>query len=132
MTAIRYAVFALLAVIVNLSVQSMSFQVYRSAGALYMALVAGTVAGLAVKYLFDKVYIFNDRFVSPRRDARQLMRYSMTGVLTTAIFWVFEISADAIFEVSSAKYIGGFIGLVIGYTAKFHLDKRFVFRASVP
>ena len=29
------------------------------------------------------------------------------------------------------RYLGGLLGLGIGYWAKYHLDKRFVFRAAV-
>jgi hypothetical protein len=28
------------------------------------------------------------------------------------------------------RYLGGVIGLTIGYLAKYHLDKRFVFKAE--
>ena len=32
----------------------------------------------------------------------------------------------------SLRYLGGLIGLVLGYWAKYHLDKRFVFRVAAP
>jgi putative flippase GtrA len=49
------------------------------------------------------------------------------GVCTTLIFWMFEISFEYMFEFSSAKYYGATIGLSIGYTMKYFLDKKFVF-----
>ena len=42
------------------------------------------------------------------------------GLATTVIFWGFETK--------EMRYLGGIIGLAIGYLTKYHLDKRYVFR----
>jgi hypothetical protein len=38
------------------------------------------------------------------------------------------MSFDYIFEDKNAKYLGAVIGLSIGYTAKYFLDKELVFK----
>ncbi|MCL1962124.1 MAG: GtrA family protein [Desulfovibrionaceae bacterium] len=47
---------------------------------------------------------------------------------TTVIFWGFEFGFHAPFGTRWMRYLGGVIGLAIGYVAKYGLDKRFVFR----
>ncbi|HMU91334.1 MAG TPA: GtrA family protein, partial [Pseudomonadales bacterium] len=34
------------------------------------------------------------------------------------------------FATKEMRYLGGIIGLAIGYLAKYHLDKRYVFRTQ--
>ena len=51
------------------------------------------------------------------------------GLVTTAIFWGFEFTFDAIYQTKEMRYVGGVIGLAIGYYVKYQLDKRFVFVA---
>ena len=49
------------------------------------------------------------------------------GIMTTVIFWGFEILFDYIFHTKAWRYAGGVLGLTIGYSIKYYLDKRFVF-----
>ncbi len=49
------------------------------------------------------------------------------GALTTLIFLAFEFAFHYAFETRPMRYLGAVIGLAIGYTSKYHLDKRFVF-----
>lgn len=50
------------------------------------------------------------------------------GLATTAIFWGFELGFDYLFASRNMRYVVALIGLAIGYVAKYHLDKRYVFR----
>ena len=129
MKAVKYALFALLATCVNLLVQLMSLAIYDRHYSLIVAMLSGTFAGLVVKYIFDKRYIFNIEATSTRTDLKQFYGYSLTGVFTTLLFWTFELSFDYIFEFSIAKYLGATVGLGIGYYIKYQLDKTFVFRS---
>ena len=53
--------------------------------------------------------------------------YSITGVFTTLIFWAIELLFHIIFTNSEMRYVGGSIGLAIGYYIKYNLDRIFVF-----
>ena len=128
MIAVKYVLFAVVATLLNLLFQYMSFQLYNGFASLYVAMAAGTGAGLLSKYILDKKYIFYHKPASKKNDAAKFFFYSLTGVFTTFIFWGTEIAFDAMFDVESAKYIGAVVGLAIGYTFKFFLDKTFVFR----
>jgi putative flippase GtrA len=125
---IRYIIFALLSTVTNLAFQYLSFTLYSGFGALYMAMFTGTLAGLILKYILDKKYIFFHTPKSKKDDGKKFLLYSLMGVFTTFIFWGFEIGFDWIFEKESAKYFGAIVGLSIGYIVKYFLDKRFVFR----
>ena len=49
------------------------------------------------------------------------------GVFTSAIFWGTEYAFHLIFAGDFMRYVGGVLGLTIGYYVKYQLDKRFVF-----
>ena len=80
---LRYGAFAVVAVVVNLAVQR---GVLATSFGLFAALVAGTAAGLVVKYLLDKVWIFDDRATGLAAHGRRFSLYTLMGVATTAIF----------------------------------------------
>ena len=130
MIAFKYLIFALFSIAINLFFQYISFLIYGGALSLYLALFIGTFAGLFVKYILDKKYIFHHKPKNKKDDGKKFVLYSFMGVFTTVIFWGFEIGFDKIFEYKEAKYLGGFLGLIIGYIVKYFLDKRFVFRES--
>jgi putative flippase GtrA len=54
--------------------------------------------------------------------------YVTMGLVTTAILWGVEFGFNAIFGTAEARYIGGAMGLAIGYVIMYRLDKRYVFR----
>lgn len=128
MIALRYILFAALSTALNLLFQYLSFMLYSGFLSLYIAMFVGTVAGLVLKYILDKKYIFFHTPKSKRDDGKKFFLYSLMGLFTTFIFWGFEIGFDALFENESAKYIGAVIGLSIGYVVKYFLDKKFVFK----
>jgi len=125
---IRYIIFALLSTATNLLFQYLSFMLYSGFASLYLAMFVGTLAGLILKYILDKKYIFFHTPKSKKDDGKKFLLYSLMGVFTTFIFWGFEIGFDWAFESKSAKYLGAIVGLSIGYVVKYFLDKKFVFR----
>jgi len=128
MIAIRYIVFAIISTIVNLLFQYLSFEIYDGFLALYLAMFLGTLAGLVLKYILDKKYIFFHTPKSKKDDGKKFLLYSLMGLFTTFIFWGFEIGFDYLFQDENAKYLGAVIGLSIGYIVKYNLDKKFVFK----
>ena len=128
MIAIKYAVFAVFSIVVNLLIQYLSFLVYTGSMSLFIAMLNGTLAGLICKYILDKKYIFFDKTETIEEDVRKFAIYSTIGGLLTLVFWIFEVAFDVLFDSEYAKYIGAVIGLTIGYTSKFFLDRKFVFR----
>lgn len=127
-TVIWYTVFAVISTLINLLAQYISFALYSGFLNLYLAMAAGTLAGLVTKYILDKKFIFYHTCETKKEDAQKFFLYSLMGVFTTLIFWGFEIVFDALFGGEAAKYIGAVIGLAIGYIVKYNLDKRFVFK----
>lgn len=128
MIALWYALFALFSTAVNILFQYLSFLVYSGYLSLYIAMFAGTVAGLVLKYILDKKYIFFHKPKSKKDDGKKFFLYSLMGIFTTFIFWGFEIGFDYMFDSQNAKYIGAVVGLSIGYVVKYFLDKKFVFK----
>lgn len=128
--AIKYAVFAVAATAVNIAAQDLVIRSYNGAFAILGSIAVGTGAGLIVKYVLDKRYIFRFRAHNMVHDTRTLALYTVMGVVTTFIFWGFELGFHHLFETKKMRYLGGVMGLVIGYLTKYRLDKRFVFRVE--
>lgn len=127
MLASKYIIFAVISTFFNLLFQYFSFYIYQDFGALYVAMFIGTLAGLIIKYILDKKFIFYHAVKNKKDDAKKFALYSLMGVFTTIIFWGTEIAFDYLIESNNAKYLGAVIGLSIGYVIKYFLDKRYVF-----
>jgi len=125
---VAYAVFAVMATIVNIWVQELASSVYAGPFQVAASVGAGTIAGLVVKYLLDKRYIFRFQTKNAIHDGQLFIVYALMGVVTTTIFWGFEFGFGYLFQAKALRYLGGIIGLAIGYLSKYHLDKQFVFR----
>jgi putative flippase GtrA len=124
---ILYVGFAVLATIVNLLTQELTSHMFVNSYELAASMFMGTLAGLVVKYILDKKYIFNFTAETQKKDLSTFFFYSLMGIVTTLLFWVTEYAFDAWFETKTMRYIGATIGLSIGYITKYHLDKKFVF-----
>ena len=129
--AISYAIFALIAVAANIGAQDLVIRAYSGAFDILASVAVGTAVGLVVKYGLDKRYIFRFRTRSVAHDTQTFALYTVMGLATTVVFWGFEFGFHHIFEAKEMRYLGGVIGLAIGYLTKYHLDKRYVFRTEV-
>lgn len=124
---LKYGLFAVIAILVNLCSQEICQQFYSGDYAIYVAMLAGTVAGLMCKYQLDKSFIFGYRAIGLGDDITKFMTYTLTGLGTTLLFWSFELGFNFVFATRFAQYAGAALGLCLGYFIKFHLDRRYVF-----
>ena len=125
--AVRYLVFAAVATLANIALQDVATRVYAGPFSVPASMAVGTLAGLVFKYLLDKRYIFHYRTSGAVEDGRLFVLYSAMGVITTLVFWGTELGFDYAFGTKSMRYIGGVLGLALGYWIKYRLDRRFVF-----
>ncbi|MBS7542904.1 GtrA family protein [Ancylobacter oerskovii] len=130
--AVLYALFAVLAIGINLAAQWCVLRMAALANVdgwpgLLLALAFGTAVGLVAKYGLDKRYIFRDVSTGAAAHAQKFLLYGATGLLTTAIFWAAEIIGSLIDPEGAGLYIGGVLGLMVGYAMKYRLDKAVVF-----
>jgi putative flippase GtrA len=128
----KYAAFAAVATGCNLGSQALMDRAFQGSWAVYASLLVGTLVGLVVKYLLDKRFIFYDLTRGLVGRGWQFVRYALTGVVTTAVFWGLELGAYHAFHSQAARYVGGAVGLALGYWLKYRLDKRLVFAAARP
>jgi peptidoglycan biosynthesis protein MviN/MurJ (putative lipid II flippase) len=128
--AISYGIFALIATVANIGAQDVLVRLYSGPGHIAASMVLGTGVGLVVKYVLDKRYIFRFKANSVAHDTQTFALYTLMGLLTTAVFWGFEWGFHLAFETKAMRYLGGVIGLAIGYLIKYHLDKRYVFKSE--
>jgi putative flippase GtrA len=124
---VRYVLFAVIATLVNLAAQEVAIRLAPLAP-LALSIIAGTGAGFVVKYVLDKRWIFRDAYTTHRDEARKVTLYALFSVVTTLVFWGFEVTFWTIWRTNFAKYAGAVLGLAIGYAAKFVLDQTYVFR----
>ena len=122
-----YSIFAGLSIATNIGAQIASMAIYSGNFAIALSMVVGTGAGLVVKYILDKRFIFKHQTKSAAHEARTFILYSAMGLATTAIFWGTELAFEHLFSSDLMRYVGGIIGLSVGYTIKYFLDKSLVF-----
>lgn len=125
--ATLYTVFAIIATGANIGAQDVSIRLYTGKFDTLISVAVGTGIGLVVKYVLDKRYIFRFRARNAIHDGQTFALYTLMGLATTVIFWGFEFGFHQLFGTKEMRYLGGIIGLTIGYLAKYHLDKRYVF-----
>lgn len=130
--AIKYFIFAQLAMLANFGMQEATGQIYDGKHALGISLVVGTLTGLIVKYHLDKKYIFGFDASNLKQETRVFFLYAVVGLVTTLVFWGFELGFWHLFGTWQMRYVGGALGLFLGYAAKYQLDKRYVFPKGCP
>ncbi len=91
-------------------------------------MMLGTLVGVAVKYFLDRTYIFRFSAKTLSRNITSAAQYVTASVLTTLVFWITEYIFDQSFSTLPMRYFGAAIGLGIGYSIKYQIDKRFAFR----
>ena len=121
---------AFIATAANIVAQDLVIRGYSGAYSVPISVAVGTGVGLVVKYILDKRFIFLFRARDAAHDGRTFALYTLIGLATTVIFWGFEFGFDHLFATKEMRYLGGVIGLAIGYLAKYHLDKRYVFKTG--
>lgn len=124
---LRYGFFAVLATVANLGAQRVVLALVPVRGRLLLAMVVGTGAGLVLKYLLDKRWIFRDADTGLRNHGRKFTLYTVMGIITTLIFWVMESGFWFIWGTETMRELGAVLGLAVGYVVKYQLDRRFVF-----
>ncbi|WP_262271828.1 GtrA family protein [Microvirga yunnanensis] len=124
---LRYAAFAAIATVVNITTQNSVLQLGDASDLLALAMIVGTIAGLLTKYLLDKLWIFYDQEIGLKSDGWKFSLYTAVGGLTTIISWSAEAASWTIWGTEVMRDVGAFVGLTIGYMVRFQLDKRFVF-----
>ena len=127
-----YITFACVAIGANIGGQDITLQIYRGPYGVPLSVLVGTGVGLVVKYLLDKRFVFGCTTSGVQEDAVLFTLYAAMGLITTSIFWGVELGFELFFRSDHMRYVGGIIGLTIGYAVKYLLDRRFVFGARRP
>ncbi len=140
-----YIAFAIIAITINISCQalvefllkeffssvaSMSIDAFNRDIELWfgVALGTGTLVGFIFKFIVDKWIVFQEQLredETMQEVGRQFSLYFIFAIFTTMIFWGIE----GLFYLIAPEWylIGGIIGLAIGYTVKFILDRQYCF-----
>lgn len=124
---IRYTLFAVCAMCANLAIQRIILFEGATTNRFLIAVAAGTLVGLVVKYVLDKRWIFYDRREGLRTQGRQFILYTAMSVATTGLFWGTETVFWLVWQTDAIRELGAVLGLSVGYIIKYRLDARFVF-----
>ena len=125
--AVLYTLFAVVSTAINICSQMLSVWVYKGHFSVEISILVGTAMGLPLRYFLEKRYIFNFTSKNLAHDGKLYVSYSAMGVLTTLIFWSTEYAFYLIYDTDFMRYLGGIIGLSIGFYVKYQLDKKYVF-----
>lgn len=124
---LRYAFFAVLATLGNLAAQRVVLWFGDSSTVFALAVAAGTIVGLVLKYILDKRWIFGDMSAGVKAHSKRFALYTAMGLVTTAIFWGMETAFWLVWQTDAMRELGAVLGLSIGYLVKYNLDRHFVF-----
>ena len=124
---LKYSSFCIIAMLVNLLTQRFFIESSITENSYVVALIMGTVAGLFIKFLLDKNFIFNDLNDNSSNKINKFPAYTLNSVFTTLIFWGTESLFYFLGGTNFFREIGAILGLTIGYIIKYRMDKRFVF-----
>nr|WP_238345856.1 GtrA family protein [Luteimonas saliphila] len=128
--AALYALFAAFSIAVNIATQVSVIAILEHGWAIPASILAGTATGLVAKYVLDKRWIFSHVSSGRLHEARTFILYAAAGVLTTLVFWGTEYLFHLLFRSDAMRYLGGVLGLAVGYAIKYRLDKHFVFTGA--
>lgn len=126
-TAVLYTLFAVLSTAINIGSQMLFIWIYKGPLSVEISILVGTAMGLPLRYSLEKRYIFNFKSNNLAHDGKLFVFYSAMGVITTLIFWGTEYAFHLIYDTDFMRYLGGIIGLYIGFYVKYQLDKKYVF-----
>lgn len=127
---LRYGAFAIVAIMANIGTQIVCVSIYTGTAAIPLSIAAGTGVGLMMKFVLDRLWIFQRTQQNGAQIVQTFWLYTLTGQATTLLFWVIEYGFHLFFASASMRYLGGVLGLVLGYWLKYHLDARWVFDQS--
>lgn len=125
--AVLYSLFALLSTAINIGSQMLSMWFYAGLYAVELSILVGTAMGLPLRYLLEKRFVFGFESRDVAHDGQLFVLYSFMGLFTTAIFWGVEYGFHLWFGTDLMRYVGGVLGLALGFYLKYQLDKKFVF-----
>lgn len=123
----QYAIAAFGATVVNIGAQWLIVKTFGSGSSvIYISVLIGTVVGLIAKFAMDKYLIFSDK-AGGSQAITQMTKYAATGILTTLVFWGVELGFHYAYGSDLMRYVGGVVGLAVGYTLKYMIDTKYVF-----
>ncbi len=100
---------------------------YRGFLDVEISILLGTLVSVPFRYIVEKIYIFNFKSINLKHDSRIFILYLYSSIFTTLIFWSVEYCFYIFFSVDLMRYIGGILGLSIGFFIKYQLDNKYVF-----
>jgi len=128
---ILYIVFAIIVTITNLSSQRLVLSFLTGNVGYFAALFTGTFIGVVLGYFLDKNWIFKDPVMPYGVIGKQFFWYAMTGAIHTPVFWLIESIFWFIWETDGMREVGAVLGLVIAYTLKYFILRRYVFKLDI-
>ena len=125
--ALLYITFALFSTIVNIGAQIVTTWLYEGPFYVEISILVGTAVGLPLRYVLEKRYVFVYTSKNVVHDGQLFVVYSGMGVITTLVFWGVEYAFHLVYGSDLMRYLGGILGLSLGFYLKYQLDKKYVF-----
>ncbi len=117
-----YFLFALISSFINIIGQHIFLNYYEN---LFLAVIAGSAAGLVFKYILDSSIVFDG---NKQISLETFLRYAFIGACITPIIWIVEVIFLNIYGTVFMRDVGALLGIALAYYIKYEMDKRFVFK----
>ena len=126
-----YIIFAVIVSISNILSQRLVLNFLTGNVGYLVALFSGTFIGVVLGYFLDKNWIFKNPVTSSRVMGKQFFWYATTGAIHTPVFWLIESLFWFIWKTDGMRELGAVLGLVIAYTLKYFILRRYVFNLDI-
>ena len=126
-----YFIFAFISTVINLFIQRLVISLNDENQFLFLAIFLGTLFGLITKFYLDKNFIFLESAKKIKNNSRLFALYTLMGLVSTLIFWIIESIFWFTWKNDLMRELGAILGLTIGYSIKYNLDKNFVFNKRI-
>jgi len=121
----RYFCVASSSIVLNILIQFLSVQIYRGIFFIELSIIIATLLTMPTRYFIEKNYVFYG--LQKSSDSLSFSMYTFSAIVSTIIFWSIEYSFHLIYYSDLLRYLGGILGLSIGFIIKFFIDKLYIF-----
>tara|TARA_B100000989_G_scaffold299003_1_gene291845 strand:- start:5206 stop:5595 length:390 start_codon:yes stop_codon:yes gene_type:complete len=124
----KYILVSLISIIANIALQILFLEVYTKMYRVELSIIIATALTMPARYVLERKFIFSRiRYSS---DTKSFLVYTFSACIATVIFIVTEYVFHLVFANDALRYLGGMIGLSLGFYFKFWFDTLKVYEGK--
>lgn len=122
----KYSFISFISILFNVIAQFIFTKLFYYNYNFLIEMFLGSISGVTVKIILDRTYIFyymNEKSIG---NILRFVVYSFFEIISILLFIILEVIFNFFIPIPFSRYLGVIIGLSIGYSIKYHFDKRYI------